>query len=160
MLAAGNALGAQLRSCLCCPRRIAWAHNSPCKIPLCLMGFVNAGMHLWLRHLWPSKCWGQESCPTLHCVFLRGHSRDWLLVQSLFPRMRYEVPVWHCDILFDNSQTIFLSFSDVIINSMSKIKGLQLKASILFSCHISWWMWSSHSTIAIENKIYLNTFSW
>ena len=117
-------------------------------------------MHLWLRHLWLSKCWGQESCPTPHCVFLSGHSRDWLLVQSLFPRMRYEVPVWHCDILFDNSQTIFLSFNDVIINSMSKIKGLQLKASILFSCHISWWMWSSHSTIAIENRIYLNTFSW
>lgn len=62
---------------------------------------------------------------------------EWAL-ESLFPRMRYEVSVRYCDILFDTSKTIFLSFNDVIINSMSKIKGLQLKASILFSCHISW----------------------
>lgn len=29
------------------------------------------------------------------------------LAQSLLPRMRYEVPVRHCDILFDNSQLYF-----------------------------------------------------
>lgn len=81
-----NALGAQLRSCLCCPGRIAWAQNSPQSptLLICCAFMVKAF----------SDCHSaedRESCLTLHHVFL-----EWAL-ESLFPRwgMRCQCGTWY-----------------------------------------------------------------